>query len=414
MISRRFLATALIALTVAPASALPKRVLIPLLTQCPGVVLKAESSCPSVDFNFSAGFAWVNRAGYVPFTSLLSVIRAQTVSSYAQTSTGTLIPFAANSLRITDQGILIEEARANDALWSRDLTNAAWTAVNVTAAKNAIGADGGANAATTLTATASNGTILQSITLASTADTSSVYLECVTCTGAIQITENNGSTWTTCAGLVTTAFTRCSVTATLANPIIGLRIVNSGDIVIADFFQMEPGSFATSPIPTTTVTVTRALDNITATTAALGYASGPFSIIVSAQFSQTALQDSYILDATNGERILMLMAHSASTPHIQYGLQHSSAFSILSNGSGTFTAGSNVAVKDAIAFATSDFQAYLNGAADLSSGSAVIPTPTTFYIGQTSTNAQQLNGYLKRLTTFNSRLPNSSLGSLSK
>jgi hypothetical protein len=44
------------------------------------------------------------------------------------------------------QGLLIEEARTNLAIWGRDLTNAAWTKSNMTTAKTATGADGSANA----------------------------------------------------------------------------------------------------------------------------------------------------------------------------------------------------------------------------------------------------------------------------
>jgi hypothetical protein len=67
------------------------------------------------------------------------------------------------------QGLLVEEARVNLAIWGRDLTNAAWTKTNMTTAKTATGADGSANGATTLTATAGNATVLQSITSASAA-----------------------------------------------------------------------------------------------------------------------------------------------------------------------------------------------------------------------------------------------------
>lgn len=228
--------------------------------QPPGWVNRAAPGAQVV-MDWAGGRFWVRGAGLQSPYSLVSLSRAS--SGYAQTAGGLLINYSnSNQLRYNDQGVLIEESRTNDALWSRDLTNVVWITVNTTTAHTAVGADGAANSATTLTATAGNGTILQSITLGSTADTSSVYLKCVTCTGAIQITENNGSTWTACSGLVTTAFVRCSVTAALANPIIGLRIVNSGDSVVADFFQMEPGGFVTSPISTTSATVTRSADAV--------------------------------------------------------------------------------------------------------------------------------------------------------
>src|SRR5665213_1828433 len=86
----------------------------------------------SVDLNFAADLYY----GGSPSSSL-SVTRAQTVSSYATTVAGLLVPFAANTPRITDQGLLVEEARTNTALQSRDMTQAAWVKLNMAAALNA-------------------------------------------------------------------------------------------------------------------------------------------------------------------------------------------------------------------------------------------------------------------------------------
>lgn len=64
--------------------------------------------------------------------------------------------------------MLLEQARTNSCLWSRDLTNAAWTSSGgLTAALNAPGLDGTANSATTLTDTdaASTSTRYQSATV---------------------------------------------------------------------------------------------------------------------------------------------------------------------------------------------------------------------------------------------------------
>lgn len=59
---------------------------------------------------------------------------------------------------LASQGILVEEARTNVVLWNRDLTNAAWTKTNITAAKDQTGIDGFASSASKITATAGNGT----------------------------------------------------------------------------------------------------------------------------------------------------------------------------------------------------------------------------------------------------------------
>jgi hypothetical protein len=66
-------------------------------------------------------------------STLLTCTRAST--KYAKTSAGALVQFPANTLAITDLGLLIEEARTNTALNSVDLTNTTyWITTNSTVA----------------------------------------------------------------------------------------------------------------------------------------------------------------------------------------------------------------------------------------------------------------------------------------
>lgn len=162
-------------------------------------------------------------------------------------------------------GILPEPARTNLALYNRDLTNAAWTKTNCTAAKTATGVDNVANSASTLTATGANATCLQSITSGSAARINSCFIKRRTGSGVVEMTQDNGTTWT--AVTVTADWTRVEIpSATVTNPIVGLRIVTSGDEVDVDFMQQEVGAFVSSPIWTLAATVTRAVDNISLAT----------------------------------------------------------------------------------------------------------------------------------------------------
>lgn len=157
--------------------------------------------------------------------------------------------------------LLLEAARTNVALWNRDLTNAAWTKTNVTAAKDQTGIDGVASSASKIMATAGNGTCLQAVTLASSARYQSVYVKRVTGSGTINMTMDNGATWTAITVTSTAAWTRVYIpTQTLANPTVGFRIVTNGDAIAVDFVQNEDGTAPTSPIATTTVAVTRNVD----------------------------------------------------------------------------------------------------------------------------------------------------------
>ena len=164
-------------------------------------------------------------------------------------------PLAANP---TSNGLLIEEARTNRILWCRDATQTQWVKTNVTAAKDQTGVDGVANAASSLTATANDGTCIQTITLASGSRTGSVYLKRITGTGNVQVSLD-GTTYST-VDLSDTEWRRIVLSGTVTNPTVGIKLAVSGDAVAMDYGQVEDGLFATTPILTTTATATRSAD----------------------------------------------------------------------------------------------------------------------------------------------------------
>jgi hypothetical protein len=157
--------------------------------------------------------------------------------------------------------LLVEPSGTNLALHSRDLTNAVWSGTTVTTAKNAVGADGVASGATTITATAASGTVLQALSHASQSRVFSAYIRRVTGTGAIQLTTNGGTNWTTVT--ISSLYTQVACAAqTVASGTIGIRLAVSGDVIEVDFTQGEVGPVATSTIPTTTTSATRNADVI--------------------------------------------------------------------------------------------------------------------------------------------------------
>jgi len=188
-------------------------------------------------------------------------------------SAHTYIPTTANPvglLRRTDKGVLIEGARTNLCLWSDDWTNAAWTKTTCTAALDQIGPDSVANSATSLTATAGNATVLQSITSGSATRAASVYIKRITGSGNIQMTVDGGAGWTTLT--VTSSWTQVAITqAAVTNPNFGLRIVTNGDAVAVKFGMVESAGFQSSPIPTTTASATRAADVLTVPVSGIAY-----------------------------------------------------------------------------------------------------------------------------------------------
>lgn len=378
----------------------------------------ASAGLPAVDDDFTAGGYPVaggicGEYGHrVPCGNHYAVTRSGAVGTCVMTGGMVSLPFAANTMRnCNGTGQLIEEARTNDALWARDMTNAAWTKVGMGTALNATGADGTANSATTLTATGTASsctascTILQTITLGSSADTYSVYLMRVTGSGAVNITINNLVGTTACT-LVTTAWTRCSVTATLANPVFGLQMATLNDVIVADFSQLEPGSFATSPIATTTVAVVRNTDTVVpAGTLGTAFAAGAGTLNVFSGIVPNVFP--VYLAARNGASDTFLRLASATTVTARNTSATSAAATL---GSGSYTTTSS---KSAIGFDTTSESLVANNgtvvniaAAFGSSGGA--------QLGGSGNVTQYIMGSVLRVSFWSSRVPDTTLKALSQ
>jgi len=318
----------------------------------------------------------------------------------------------------TPLGLLIEESRTNLALWSDDFTNAAWVKSSVTAAKTATGADGVSNSASTLTATGANGTALQTITSASASRVTSCWIKRRTGSGNIQVTQDNGTTWTTVT--VTSSWTRVSIaTQTVTNPVVGIRIVTNGDAVDVQFFQCESATFITSAIATTPAQVTRAGDvaTMTGTNFSSWYnqAQGTFiwegDLIALAPSGTTNQTLFYCGDGTANNRITQF--RNIGLPLIDNRII---AGGVATNPAGVLTdVTANVAFKSAITYAIGANQANAakNGVLSLGPTSpAAVPTCDRLNIGNQETNLQQANGHIRKLTYYSTRLGNAQLQAL--
>lgn len=222
---------------------------------------------------------WFNNTAYGSFALWLAAIGgtftrgATTNGAWYTNSSGLLASAGTNVLRFnynptgsTNIGILLEPAATNLSLWSRDLTQSGtWIATTMTTALTSTGADGVANSATRLTASALLATILQTPGLASASRTYSVYIRRVTGTGTIKLTVD-GSTFSSdiSGSLNSSTYTRIADQQTTV-PIFGIQIGTSGDAIDVDFSQLEAGAATvapTSPILTTNATITRAADSL--------------------------------------------------------------------------------------------------------------------------------------------------------
>lgn len=334
----------------------------------------------------------------------LSVTRAST--GYCLDNTGLATSFSSNVLRICfGTGLLIEAARTNLALWARDLTQSGtWVAVTMTAALNAVGIDGAANSATTLTSTSAAGTILQSLTAASTAYTYTVYVKGVTVTGNIQVadypvltpafTTLSASNCFNSAGVGTapasgqSSFLKCTVTATSLNPVIGFKFANNGDSIVVDFNQLEAASSGTSPILTTTTTQARASDLITLTGLAKTTVQGAsFYAVASVTGNAGVTNDTGILETNIDE---LFQVRTPTSLRSVFGATTLDA----TLGSGSFT---TTLVKNATGVAAGARSLVANNGTVVTDATS-ISADTSFFYGSFGNGAGFPNAYYPRLT----------------
>lgn len=357
----------------------------------------------TLDYNFAQGLYYqAGQARGLGSGSLTTTSRPSV--KYCSYLSGLYVKVANNTLCVTNQGALIEEARTNDALWSRDMTQASWTLVGDTAALNAVGIDGNANSATTLTATGTAGvctascTALQAITLGSTADTYSVFLKRVTGTGTVNITINNLTGVTACT-LTTTAFTRCSITATLANPVIGIQMTTVGDVIVADFNQMEPGGFATSPISTTNAAVARAADVVTVTNPLLFGSAYTLFAKGAPQAPMSYGTDQYILSVDTGANANRASLYRNSGGGNSTVLLEASSSVIWNTTISSWA--QNALGRLSMGLAPGQHAASFNAGNPVTDATAgALPVPTTIHIGTGAPGNAWWNGYISEIAIF--------------
>lgn len=320
--------------------------------------------------------------------------------------------FEYNPVTLALRGMRWEmQQRTNLALWNRDLTNAAWVKTNGTAAKDQAGLDGVTNSASSFTATAGNATCLQSITSASAARVTSFYLKRLTGTGTVNITQDNGTTWT--AVTLTSAWQRFQITATLADPVIGIRVVTSGDAVALDFAQHESGaSVASSPIPTTTASVIRQPDVLTASSISPWYnQSEGAAVFEGISNSLAATAGIHVFsDGTVDNRFYNVNNTSGTNRYIgvsggvsQFDITTVNAISV------------GAIFRSAVAYKENSFAAALNGGNVVTDSLGTVPTMSQLRFGVASPTAiLPFMGYARRFQYYNTRLPNSQIQGLSR
>lgn len=302
-------------------------------------------------------------------------------------------------------GTPVEEARVNVCLHNRDLTNAAWTKVNTTAAKDQTGIDGVVNSASSITATAGNGTCLQAIVLASSARYQTAFVKRITGSGTVNMTMDAGLTWT--AVTVTSSWTRVTIpTQTLANPTVGFRIVTSGDAIAVDFSQNENGTFPLSPIETAGAAVTRNADLLKVPDTLFNCSDTVGTLFV--KFNKATA------NLTGFARLLQMNNADAADFTGAY-LSGASVVTQADNttiDAGVTTISGNVSNKVAVAFQSGAQSSIVNSAAVVSTTSAFTVAFDRLQIGNSTGAAQFANCHVQQVLYVPRKMSNAEIQAL--
>jgi len=322
------------------------------------------------------------------------------IATYLSVETSLITLLGIDQARFETNGLLIEGASTNEALWSRDLSNAAWVKTNITAVQDAVGNDGLANGASTLTATAANGTAFQAITLGSSEYTYSVDVRRKTGAGTIEITDDGGSTFTDITGSLTSSYLRFQITTTQANPDIGFRIVTSGDEIEVDYNQLEDLPFASSRISTTTTSESRSADIFNIQSASnFDETQGTIALIVDILGSNAVAAYLCQIDDGSDNNRYALIASNLLPSRLNTTITSGGVGQTNYTDAGTFTP--NVQKNIAFTYKVDDIETFVNTVSVGTDTNADLPVGViTINIGNYRTSGFELFGHIKNLRTF--------------
>jgi hypothetical protein len=350
-----------------------------------------------------------------------------------QTATTDVPRFDHNPTTGESLGLLVEEPRTNLSLYSEDFSNVYWVKTSCTITSNESTAPDGTLTADLWTNTASPGTIENSITKDTTARTYTASLWVKGTTTQFTVTLDNGTTGirgriqynlstNTVGSIFNEGFTSTSGTLTpylngWARLTLTTTTSTGTTIRLRPFFsttsatvriwgaQVEEGAFPTSYIPTTSATVTRAADvaSITGSNFSSFYNQTEGTVFAETQQIGSILGYTMALsDGTDNNRIAQLRNATTLGSRITR--------------SGTSTNPNNITITDlvslrsVIAARAGNATAAANGTLGVTEATpTVLPTVDRFFIGLGALGTLPINGTIKRLTYWPTRLSNTTL-----
>jgi len=388
---------------------------------------------PRITFSRGTGATRVNASGFI-----------ETV--------GTTTPrFDYDPVTLAPRGLLIEEARTNLLLRSDDWSNAAWSTSGATITANATASPDGTTNADALVEDASTGLHItqQFITFANaTAYTVSVYIKAgsrtwvqvalpaaaftasqggffnlsgagslgtVTGTPTARSITAVGNGWyriTVTATSTAAAGGNVAIVAASADGTTSYAGTNGSQALYAYGAQLEAGAFATSYIPTVASTVSRSADVATMT-------GTNFSTWYNQSEGTFAVNYDQIAAASTQVKALAIASDGTSNNRVYGYVSGSAGPTLLVTNGGVAQANPNNAaiasgpvIRSAFCYKLNDFAIVTDGGAAATDTSGTVPsTADRLDIGCFGTGTQA-NGHIRAIAYYNTRLPNTSLQTL--
>ena len=396
---------------------------------------------PTMSLNFLSG----SLDSRITFTRSSSATRVN-ASGVIESVTANTPRFDYDPVTLAPRGLLVEEQRTNLLLRSEEFDNASWgTAQAIITANATTSPDGTADADSIIETTASSAHgVNQTATLSAVAYTYSAFVKAngrswvrlfafqsgpgstsvwfnvstgvvgTVGAGASNATITNfGNGWYRCAFTFTAVAASASLYVQLATADNGASIY-TGDGTSGIFVygaQLEAGAFATSYIPTVASQVTRTADVATITGANFSQwfnaAEGCF--VAEADTFDTAFPVAVAATGSGaGYTTLQLLTTSAPTNSVRFEVGNTTQQADIA-ASVTSRLGPN---KWAGAYAANNFAVSANGGAAVTDTSGTVPTVSELRLGRGYNPSSVLNGHIRSIRYWPTRLPNAQLQAL--
>jgi hypothetical protein len=193
-------------------------------------------------------------------------------------------------------------------------------------------------------------------------------------------------------------------------PIAGILVCTvTGSVQYA---QLEAGSFATSYIPTAASVASRGTDvaSMTGTNFSSWYNASEGTLVVSGDWFGLSSDDYWAaIDSGSSTNAIGLVVSSGSANNVAVIRSGGSLVAAMSLGVVT----ANVVYKMAVAYKINNFAACRNGGTVATDTAGAVPiSPTQLAIGDGFDTGNTLNGHVRSIAYYNTRLPNATLQAL--